>query len=544
MDKRRPSIVPLSLVTLALFIAALACGPTGGGASPTNPAPTAEKPSGGTPTRETSSAGGAVSSLEDVKSATIQIVAQGSFADPAIGVSMFRAGFGSGFIIDSSGIAVTNNHVVAGSGLVQVWVGGNSQDLLNAKVVGVAECSDLAVIDIEGDGFPFLEWHEGPIPAGLDVYAAGFPLGGSEGNREFTVTRGVISKEEFSGQFSFAAVRSFVEFDANVNPGNSGGPLVDEDGRVVAVVSASDRNTGRSWGVSRKDALPIVEQLRSGADVSSIGINGEAVANEDGSLTGIWVSSVASGSAADKAGLQPADIITVMEGVSLGADGTMGDYCDILRTHDAGDTLAIEVVNFSTGEFLTGQLNGDPLVTSFTFSTDVGTEAGTPGEAYSEYTAWTDNLGSIQVEVPTSWVDVDGTPYTDANGADFASIWASPNLDDFKNTWGTPGVMFNVTADKEKVGGHIQMLDRSRSSAIVQDCTLDQRYDYNDGVYRGAFDYYNRCGGSTDYMILSAVPIQSGTNVLIFVEIQIVSQADLDAADRILATFDIVGNLP
>ena len=189
-------------------------------------------------------------------------------------------------------------------------------------------------------------------------------------------------------------------------------------------------------------------------------------------------------------------------------------------------------------------MNGYPLVTPYSFSTDVGGEAGTAGEAYAEYVAVADDYGAIQMEVPTAWSDVDGRPETWDSGAEFASVFASPNLNDFQNSWGTPGVIFRVTADKEKVGGHLQMLDESRSLAFIQDCTLDQRYDYNDGFYRGAFDYYNRCGGATDYMILSAVPIQGNSNVLIFVEIQIVNQADLDAADRILATFDIVGNLP
>ena len=88
------------------------------------------------------------------------------------------------------------------------------------------------------------------------------------------------------------------------------------------------------------------------------------------------------------------------------------------------------------------------------------------------------------------------------------------------------------------------MLDNSRSTAFLSDCSLDDRYEYNDGVYRGFFDYYTQCGGSADYLILSAVPIQNIGDILIFVEIQIVSDADLDAADRILQTFNIVGQLP
>jgi hypothetical protein len=89
------------------------------------------------------------------------------------------------------------------------------------------------------------------------------------------------------------------------------------------------------------------------------------------------------------------------------------------------------------------------------------------------------------------------------------------------------------------------MLDASRSEAFLGDCSLDDRYEYNDGYYRGFYDYYNNCGGQGGaYLILSAVPVQDTGDVLVFVEIQIVSDADVEAADHILKTFDIVGALP
>ncbi len=97
--------------------------------------------------------GEAVSSLDGVQSATIQIEAQGTFIDPEVGQVSNAAGRGSGFIIDPSGIAVTNNHVVTGAALLKVYVAGESQ-ARNATILGVSECSDLAVIDIEGDGYP------------------------------------------------------------------------------------------------------------------------------------------------------------------------------------------------------------------------------------------------------------------------------------------------------------------------------------------------------------------------------------------------------
>ena len=80
-----------------------------------------------------------------------------------------------GFIIDPSGIAITNNHVVTGAALLKVWVGGNKDKVYSAKVLGASECSDLAVIKIDGSDFPYLQWHEGTPNVGLDIYAAGYP---------------------------------------------------------------------------------------------------------------------------------------------------------------------------------------------------------------------------------------------------------------------------------------------------------------------------------------------------------------------------------
>ena len=149
------------------------------------PAPTAD----GVPS-------GLVTNLTDLKKATIQIEAEGTFIDPQFGYMANAAGRGSGFIIDPSGIAITNNHVVTGAALLKVWVGGDTTKEYNARILGVSECSDLAVIDIEGDGFPYLSWYDKPTQVGLEVYLAGFPLG----DPEFTMTKGIVSKEKANGE--------------------------------------------------------------------------------------------------------------------------------------------------------------------------------------------------------------------------------------------------------------------------------------------------------------------------------------------------------
>jgi len=314
---------------------------------------------------------GTISSLQDVQKAVIQIESQGTFVDPEFG-EYTGAGSGSGFIIDPSGIAVTNNHVVTGAGLLKVWIGGDSSKAYNATVVGVSECSDLAVIDIEGDGFPYLEWYTGEISVGTDIYIAGFPLG----DPEYTLTKGVVSKARANGVTAWSSIDAVLEYDATSNPGNSGGPVITTDGKVIAVHYWGNSQTRQARGISRDIATSVVEQLRSGTNVDTIGINGQAVSNQDGSVYGIWVSSVQPGSPADRAGIQGGDLLMNLGDLPMAADGTMGKYCDVLRSHSPSETLNLKLVRWATGEVLEGQLNGRELTVVSTFggSTDTGGE--------------------------------------------------------------------------------------------------------------------------------------------------------------------------
>jgi serine protease Do len=306
----------------------------------------------------------AVSSLEEVKKAVIRIEVKGNFVDSTKDdtddsekkalerASEAQLDWGSGFIIDATGIAITNNHVVTGAALLRVWIDGEDKPR-HAKVLGVSECSDLAVIDLEGEGYSHLEWYDGKITVGLEVYAAGFP------DPEFTLTRGIISKERTDGDTQWASVDTVVEHDATLNEGNSGGPLVSKNGKIIGINYAMKSDTRQSLAITRDEATKILKELMAGKDVDSIGINGQAV--QKGKVNGIWVSSVKSGSFADKTRIKGGDIITMMEGLSLAHDGTMADYCDILRSHKQTDTLGIQVLRSSTKEMFEGQINGRQL---------------------------------------------------------------------------------------------------------------------------------------------------------------------------------------
>ena len=485
-----------------------------------------------------------VKDIEGAKAATIQVEAQGSFVDPEFGQLLNTAGRGSGFIIDPSGIAVTNNHVVTGAALIKVWVGGSTQPL-NARILGVSECWDLAVIDIEGDNFPYFEWYEGSTDPGVEVYSAGFPLG----DPEYTLTKGIISKANASGETSWASVDAVIEHDARIRSGNSGGPLLSKDGKVIGINYAGSDQYDTNFAIKAEMARPIITKLETGVDFESIGVNGHAVSNEDGSIVGIWVASVKSGSPADKAGLKGGDIITKMEGLVLATDGTISDYCDILRTRSASDTYSIEVLRFSTQEVLEGQINGRALEPSFSFAqqlseqTDITPEAG-PVTTTGGYVTVQDDSGTIQVDIPAEWTQVDGQQWIDGETVLGPSITASADLEAFTYDYFQPGIFFAASSEIAKLGGYVQILDVYRES-YRQDCELTGRYDYADSAFEGKYDLFTNClGNQNALVVLSARPINDPTSMIVILIANMITDADFTALDQIFATFDVVGNLP
>jgi len=358
------ALKPIFWLVALFLVVSLAC--LGPATQTPPPAVETEGPVEPGKTEEPVPASGAISSLKDVQKAVIQIESQGTFVDPQFGLVQNGAGRGSGFIIDPSGLAITNNHVVTGAGLLKIWIGGDTSKEYNAKILGVSECSDLALIDIDGEGFPYLAWFEDPIEVGTQMYIAGFPLG----DPEYTLTQGIISKAKANGVTPYSAIESVVEYDATSNPGNSGGPVVDGNGKVIAVHYWGDREARQARGISRDEVFKVLDDLKAGENVDTIGVNGQAVGTEDGSITGVWVSSVQSGSPADRAGLTGGDIILELENLSLATDGTMGQYCDILRSHTPDDTMNVQVLRWATSELLEGQLNGRELAVVAAFGQD------------------------------------------------------------------------------------------------------------------------------------------------------------------------------
>ncbi len=505
---------------------------------------------------------GAVTSLEGVRSAVVRIVAEGTFVDPDFGEQLNAAGSGSGFIIDESGLAVTNNHVVTGAGLVRVFLDGRDQPV-NARLLGSSECLDLAVIDIDGDGHPFLMLRESAVDAGLDAYAAGFPLG----DPEYTLTRGIVSKARADGESEWASVDAVIEHDAQINPGNSGGPLVDASGAVIGISYAGSNATNQSFAIGLAELRGIIDRLSDGEHVTSIGVNGQAIV--EGNVSGIWVASVRSGSPADRVGVRPGDVITRLEGVVLATDGTMSDYCDILRSHGPDDVLTIEVRRDETGQVLEGRLNADvPLAESFAFAptptptatprptssptlTPTATPRPTPSPTptptatptpSSGYRKVTDDSETLSVEVPAGWTDLDGTSW-DPDEPFAPALAVAADLTAFRELT-APGLAFVAMGPSEEQAqlGVEGLLDGMSANILELTCDFVDRFPYSDVFYAGQYDRFEGCDG--DVIIISLAALPEDGSFLVWLSVVLGAQEDASVLDRILGTFIVLDSPP
>ncbi|WP_210481690.1 S1C family serine protease [Naasia sp. SYSU D00948] len=463
--------------------------------------------------------------FDGVQSATIQIEAVGTFVSPE--GAFEAAGRGSGFIIDESGLAVTNNHVVVGAGTLKVWRGGDQSETLNAKILGSSECLDLAVIDLSGDGYPTLGWYEGDVKVATDVYTAGFPLG----DPTFNMTKGIVSKADTAMDTQWASIDHVIEHDARIRGGNSGGPLVDTKGRVLGVNYAGNDQHDQNLAIATEEVREVVEQLAAGENVLSLGINGTAITDGEGNGLGIWVNSVASGGIADEAGVEPGDLLTRMEGVSLGTDGTMADYCDVLRTRGQDATLAVDVYRPSEDIYYRGQMNGDPLEAVSVPQAGGGTSSG-GGSSTGTFSTVVDDSGSLQVDVDDSW-QLDTSAFQAFDGASYARVEASPDLAAYASTWDVPGM--SLVASSAPGASPDEWFAAYQDLADSSGCVLDSEDVFDDGYHDATYRYYTGCGGAADLLVLSGYAKDG--SYLVTLTFTMLTEADVDAMNRAVGSF-------
>ncbi len=255
---------------------------------------------------------------------------------------------GSGFIIDPSGYVVTNNHVIAEAEEINVVVTENGEDkTYKAKLVGADQKTDLAVLKIEANKtFPSLKFGDSEKSLVGDwVITIGNPfgLGG-------TVTKGIISaKSRFiAGQFD-----EFIQTDASINRGNSGGPMINLQGEVIGVnsviISPSGGNVGIGLAIPSNLAKPIIDQLKDKGSIVRgwLGVKIQPVTDDIAKNLGLseskgaLVAEVVKDSPADKSAIKVGDVITKFDGKPI---SSMQKLPRIVAETQLGKKVPVEII--------------------------------------------------------------------------------------------------------------------------------------------------------------------------------------------------------
>ena len=259
-----------------------------------------------------------------------------------------RQASGSGVIISAEGYIVTNNHVVAGADELSVKLNDNRE--FKARIIGQDKATDLALIKIEGEKFPAIViGNSDALKLGEWVLAVGNPF-----NLTSTVTAGIVSAKARSLHAN--DIESFIQTDAAINQGNSGGALVNARGELVGInamlYSQTGSYSGYGFAIPTAIMTKVVADLKEFGTVQRalIGVSGMDVRNyldlpenegknlDLGTVEGVWVEEVVSDGAANEAGLKKGDVIIAVDGKKV---AKMAEMQELLSKHRPGDKVQI-----------------------------------------------------------------------------------------------------------------------------------------------------------------------------------------------------------
>ncbi|MHA6332087.1 Do family serine endopeptidase [Qipengyuania sp. CAU 1752] len=343
---------------------------------------------------------------------------------------------GSGFFISADGYVVTNNHVVSPTGrgtVEEITVTMPDGTEYAAELVGADAQSDLAVLKVSrAADFPFVKFGDSTkTRAGDWVIAIGNPfgLGG-------TVTSGIVSAQ--LRNTGGGAYDRYIQTDASINRGNSGGPLFDMQGNVIginnAIFSPSGGSVGIGFAIPAEIAAPIVDQLRKGAVIERgyLGVQIQPVTEDVADSLGLpknrgeFVQIVVEGEAAARAGLRPGDIVMKINGREVTPDQTLSF---LIANISPGTTVPVEIIRDGSRRTLNVKVGKRPseeqIRQAQVFSQDESEDStGTPDMSESEMIA--DRLGLGVIPVSEEIARQLGIP---ANTSGLAIAVVDPNSD-------------------------------------------------------------------------------------------------------------------
>jgi serine protease Do len=275
-------------------------------------------------------------------------------------------GFGSGVIISSDGYIVTNNHVVDGSTEIEVVM--NDRRSFPAEVIGVDPSTDIALVKIKATDLPFMVYgNSDDLKLGQWVLAVGNPY-----NLTSTVTAGIVSaKARNINILGESSIESFIQTDAAVNPGNSGGALVNTNGELVgintAIASRTGSYSGNSFAVPVNIAKKVVADLKEFGQVQRaiLGVTIQDVTQEVAKehkldiLKGVYVNGIREGGAAREAGIKDGDVIMSVNNVPVNSVSELQEQISKFRPNDKVNIIINRDNKEKSFEVILRNMDGD-----------------------------------------------------------------------------------------------------------------------------------------------------------------------------------------
>ncbi|MEL1224798.1 MAG: S1C family serine protease [Candidatus Neomarinimicrobiota bacterium] len=292
-----------------------------------------------------------VDTIEEAQNAVVRIVTQGEYIFPDDNFdinSEMVPGSGSGFIISNDGYIVTNNHVVAGSSTIEVFF-NNTDKSIPAQLIAKSECLDLALLKIRGNEYNYFEFNTEETVIGTEIRAAGYPLG----DKQFTLTDGIVSKVSADSVQTWAYVQESFEHTAIINPGSSGGPIFNDNFKILGV-SYAGNSLNQYFAIKSKLVESEINFLKETKESIGLGINFQLI---DG--VGLYLYSTDSGKVFDNIGIQGGDIITNFAGFDMTQEIDMKNFCNVLTTQSSTGSIKLEGYRFANDSYFVGQTNSN-----------------------------------------------------------------------------------------------------------------------------------------------------------------------------------------
>ena len=271
-------------------------------------------------------------------------------------------GSGSGFFISSDGYIITNNHVVAGAVTIEVHVEGEKYPF-DARIVGMSECDDIAVLKIDYEEAYFFEFLNEDPEIGEEILAIGFP----KGDLEVTYLNGIISKERMDGSNQWSSVTYAFEHTAEILPGSSGGPIINSDSKVIGVAYAGNEDR-QEFAIPSVVINDTITQIIENEFDGSFGINAEQFMGG-----GLYIYSVEPNSPFSKAGFTGGEVITEINGFNIVDEGTLGFYCNALKTRGSDAKISFKGIDLRKSQEFEASVSLDGKNTEFNFVTSPST---------------------------------------------------------------------------------------------------------------------------------------------------------------------------